>query len=133
MTKRSQKCFGIRHSKFVICFMYRFHVNVFGPPFSITWEQAAESLEALPRMIFEPDGSWIWSDGVRETRWQIDGHLFDFEDRLHRVELRGACPEEAFDRLLACFGWPQAELTFEQVQQGTTLDEKEFRRSAGCC
>ncbi|NOY30601.1 MAG: hypothetical protein GXP28_10675 [Planctomycetes bacterium] len=110
--------------------MLHFHVNVFGQPFAITWEQAAESLEALPRMIFEPDGSWVWSGGAGETRWQIDGHLFDFEDRLHRVELRGECPEEAFNQMLACFGWPRAELTFEQVLEGVTLDEKAFRRAA---
>jgi len=115
--------------------MYHFHVNLFARPFQITWEQAAESLEALPRMIFEPDGSWIWSGGgvdIVADRWQIDGHLFDFEDRLHRVELRGNCPEESFDQLLTCFGWPQAELTYEQVKEGTTLDEKEFRQRASC-
>jgi len=111
---------------------YRFHVNVFGHPFQVTWEQVAESLEALPRMIFEPDGSWIWSGGVSADRWQIDGHLFDFEDRLHRVELRGHCPEEAFDQLLKCFGWPETKLTYEQVLEGVTLDEKEFRRAAAC-
>ncbi len=110
--------------------MLHFYVNVFGHPFPITWEQAAESLEALPRMIFEPDGSWIWSGDAGADRWQIDGHLFDFEDRLHRVELHGQCPPEAFDRLLSCLGWPQSELTFEQVLEGTTLDEKEFRQIA---
>jgi len=112
--------------------MLHFHVNVFGQPFTCTWEQAAESLEALPRMIFEPDGSWIWSGGTQADRWQIDGHLFDFEDRLHRVELRGGCSEEAFDQLLTCFDWPQTKLAFQQVREGLTLDEKEFRLTAAC-
>ena len=57
-------------------------------------------------MIFEPDGSWIWSGGVEATRWQIDGHLFDFADVLHRVELHGFCPEAEFDRLLGVSGGP---------------------------
>jgi len=107
--------------------MYRFHVNLFGHPFSCTWEQAASALEALPRMMFEPDGSWIFSGGVGADRWQVDGHLFDFDDRLHRVELHGECPQVALDQLLTCFGWPATELSFEQVLAGTTLDEKEFR------
>ncbi len=110
--------------------MYQFHVNLLGQPFACTWEAAAEALEALPRMLFELDGSWIWSGGVRADRWQIDGHLFDFEDRLHRVELRGHCPAKTFDQLLTCFGWPQVDLLFEQVQSGETLNEKEFRQSA---
>lgn len=110
--------------------MLRFHTNVFGQPFPCTWEDAAAKLQALERMIFEPDGSWIWSGGVRATRWQVDGHLFDFDDRLHRVELHGFCPEEAFDTLLACFGWPDVELRFEQPREGTKLDEAEFRAHA---
>ncbi len=104
-----------------------FHVNLFGEPFHCTWEDAAAALEALPRMIFEPDGSWIWSGGVGPERWQIDGHLFDFDGRLHRVELHGVCPPEAFDQLLTCFGWPQQRLTFELVRAGVRLSEDEFR------
>ncbi len=109
---------------------YHFHVNLFGHPFSITWEQAAKSLEALPRMLFELDGSWIWSGDVGKNRWQIDGHLFDFDGRLHRVELRGQCPEAALDQLLGCFGWPETSLAFEQVLEGTTVQEEEFRKHA---
>ncbi len=112
--------------------MLRFHTNLFGNPYKVTWEQVAEKLKQLPRMIFEPDGSWIWSGGVGPTRWQIDGHLFDFDDRLHRVELRGHCPEQAFDELLQCLGWPTTELTFEQVIEGTTLNEAAFRQQATC-
>ena len=110
--------------------MLHFHTNLFANPFTITWEQAADALQKLPRMIFEPDGSWIWSGGVGPTRWQIDGHLFDFDDRLHRVELHGHCPEESFDQLLSCFNWPTNELTFEQVIEGTTLNEADFRHQA---
>ncbi len=110
--------------------MYKFHVNLFAQPFHCTWEQAAASLEALPRMMFEPDGSWIFSGGVGVERWQIDGHLFDFDNRLHRVELHGECPVEAFDQLLTCFGWPATPLIFEQVIEGLRLDEPTFRAAA---
>jgi hypothetical protein len=104
-----------------------FHINLFGEPFACRWETAAAALEALPRMVFEPDGSWIWSGGVGSERWQVNGHLFDFANRLHRVELRGDCPPEAFDQLLACFGWPEQRLTFELVREGVRLSEAEFR------
>ncbi len=112
--------------------MYNFHVNLFGQPFTCTWEHAAAALEQLPRMMFEPDGSWIFSGGVGAERWQVDGHLFDFEDRLHRVELHGECPTEAFDQLLRCFGWPETELVFEQVLEGVTVQEAEFREQSTC-
>ncbi len=106
----------------------QFHTSVFAEPFTCTWEEVATALETLPRMIFEPDGSWIWSGGVGRDRWQVDGHLFDFAGRLHRVELHGECPSEAFDQLLRCIGWPDTTLLFEQVREGVRLDEAEFRR-----
>lgn len=110
---------------------YQFHVNVFAESreagFASTWEDAATLLEQLPRMIFEPDGSFVVSGGVRETRWQVDGHLFDFAGRLHRLELHGNCPPESFDSLLRCVGWPVQPLRFELVRAGVTISESEFR------
>jgi hypothetical protein len=144
--------------------LYQFHVNVFArddaAPFAVTWEDAATMLERLPRMIFEPDGSFVVSGSFEQPglpsvseraaspsaferagssstpaqeahRWQVNGHLFDFAGRLHRMELRGRCPPEAFDTLLACVGWPAQALAFEMVRAGTTLEETAFRRQAG--
>jgi hypothetical protein len=115
---------------------YYFHANFFASPrsatFDCTWEDAAVRLERLPRMIFELDGSFVLSgDDEEGRRWQVDGHLFDFEGRLHRVELHGQCPPAALDDLLRCVGWPKQELAFERVREGDTLDETDFRRLAG--
>jgi hypothetical protein len=112
--------------------MYYFHINVFGNPFHCTWEDVAARLESLDRMIFEPDGSWIWSgevigDSELGNQWHINGHLFDFSGTLHRVELHGWCPADQFDRLLTCLGWPQVTLTFEMVREGLQLSEADFR------
>ena len=109
--------------------MYRFHVNLFGNPFSCTWEQAAAELEALERMIFEPDGSWIWSGELDGEQWHVNGHLFDFAGVLHRVELNGWCPANQFDRLLTCFGWPNVMILFEMVREGVQLSESELRHA----
>lgn len=109
--------------------LLKFHANAFGDPFQCTWEEAAEALQRFPRMIFEPDGSWILSGGVGHERWQVDGHLFDFDGRLHRVELHGNCPSEDFDQLLHCFGWPEQQMRFERVLEGDRLSEAEFRQA----
>jgi hypothetical protein len=113
---------------------YQFHVNVVAESreagFASTWEDAATLLESLPRMIFEPDGSFVISGGVHESRWQVDGHLFDFAGRLHRIELHGSCPQESFDALLACVGWPRQSLVFELVREGMSVNEQVFRLRA---
>jgi len=98
----------------------------------VTWEEAAAELGRLPRMIFEPDGSFVVSgDDADGRRWQVDGHLFDFAGRLHRVELDGECPAAEFDRLLRCVGWPGQPLVFEMVREGEQINEEEFRRRIG--
>jgi hypothetical protein len=110
-----------------------FHVNVFAEPrrnsFTASWDEAAHALGQMPRMIFEPDGSFILSGDDRGVRWQVDGHLFDFDDRLYRVELRGQCPVPTFEDLLRCVGWPAQQVEFEMVREGTTLSEAAFRRA----
>jgi hypothetical protein len=115
--------------------VYRFHVNIFAEPrehsFAATWEEVAVSLEKLPRMIFEPDGSFVVSGGAVADRWQVDGHLFDFAGQLYRLELHGDCPQPAFDELLRCVGWPGQALEFETVHDGLTLSEASFRAQAG--
>ena len=96
----------------------------------VTFEQALEALRRLPRLDAEPDGFFVIAGDHEGFRWQVDGHLFDFGDRLHRIELHGECPAETLDTILGCFGWPDASLVFELVKEGVALDEPTFRTSA---
>ena len=107
---------------------------LFDAPLEVTWERVAEQLEALPRMIFEPDGSFVWSGEAAGERWQVDGHLFEQNfasgPRLHRLELHGQCPHAQLEQLLDTVRWPHAKLVFELVVEGVALDDENFRRWA---
>lgn len=103
----------------------------FETPLPVTFEDALSALARLPRLDAEPDGFFVIAGGAGPTRWQVDGHLFDFDGRLHRVELHGACPPETFDAIISCLGWPAAPLAFELVLDGVALAEPAFRRFAG--
>jgi hypothetical protein len=72
----------------------------------------------------------VSGDDKAGRRWQVDGHLFDFVDRLQRIELHGECPQEFFDTLLRSVGWPNQPLVFELVREGVTVNEQNFRRIA---
>jgi hypothetical protein len=100
-------------------------------PMGTSFEEAVRTLAALPRMFVEPDGSFVWvSPRGAEPAWQVDGNLADRQGRLLLVDLKGRCPAEPFDRLLAAFGWPATPLVFQLVREAVFLDEAEFRRLA---
>jgi hypothetical protein len=137
--------------------LYRFHINLFARPpqireagqielrglsvprlqasaydvyLPVSFEYAIDALNKLPRLDSEPDGFFVIAGDHQGRRWQVDGHLFDFGGRLHRMEIHGACPPEAFDGMLRCIGWPAAQLVFELVMDGVALDETHFRQWA---
>ncbi|MEM9353302.1 MAG: hypothetical protein AAGA92_09830 [Planctomycetota bacterium] len=97
--------------------------------FPVSFEETFTALDALGRMDIEPDGFFVHSGEDSKGRWQIDGHLFDFGGRLHRLELSGHCPQEVFDQLLSCIGWPDTAVVFELIREGLLLDELTFRRA----
>lgn len=99
-------------------------------PFACTFEETAAVLEQNPRVHFELDGSFVWGEGVDAERWQIDGHLFDRAGKLLYVHLKGTCPAEVFDRLLAAVNWPQTAVMLQLQQEGYVLDEPAFRQYA---
>jgi hypothetical protein len=117
--------------------MLKFQASIHGGdpaaagPLAVTFEAAFESLESLPRLFIEPDGSFVWTgDTAHSARWQVDGNLIDRGDVLAYVELKGTCPEEQFKALLAALGWPEAKLSFQLPRRGAFLDEAAFRELA---
>jgi hypothetical protein len=98
--------------------------------FACTFEEAAAQLEQLPRMYHEPDGSFVWVSSQQDTPWQVDGNLYDRNDRLLFVDLKGTCPPDQFDKLLTAFGWPHTPIMFQLVREAVFLDETTFRKWA---
>jgi hypothetical protein len=95
-----------------------------------SFEAAAASLEQLPLLYFEPDGSFVWGKGADQERWQVDGLLMDGGERLQFVGLRGTCPNSALDQLLEAIAGPDAHLLFQLTREGVLLTADEFRRFA---
>lgn len=99
--------------------------------FSVTFEEVFATLEAWPRMFIEPDGSFVWvgqetlTDGSLAP-WQLDGHLYDRDQRLLYVELQGTCPRAAFEQILAACQVTLAETLIEQRHAGTMMLGQEF-------
>jgi hypothetical protein len=99
-------------------------------PFAAEFDAVVAALEQLPRMFTEPDGAILWTSAEAGAAWQVDGTLAERAGRLLAAELKGSCPPQAFDQLLAAFGWPQSPVMFQLVRAGVFLDEPGFRRHA---
>ena len=95
-----------------------------------SFEAARTKLALLPRMFCEADGSFVWVSPQGATAWQLDGNLYDRNERLLFVDLKGTCPADEFDRLLRALGWPETRLMFQLTREALFLDEDEFRRFA---
>jgi hypothetical protein len=101
--------------------------------FDVGFEALVASLSRLPRADTEPDGFFVLSGHVNGRDWRLSGQMHELDERVWRVDLRGACPSSAFDSVLLALGWPQTPVAFQLVQLGLTLDEEDFRRCAAHC
>lgn len=81
-------------------------------------------LSKLPGCYFEPDGSFAW---VRsgEAPWRLEGCLYDRDDRLVYLELRGDGPADAVRQILSLLA-PEEELAVQLPQQGFWLKGGDF-------
>ncbi len=98
--------------------------------FERSFEEVSAALAALERLYIEPDGSFVWVSSRQEAPWQVDGMLYDHQNRVRLVDLKGTCPADQFDRLLTTLGWPATPLMFQLTRQAIWLGEAEFRRFA---
>jgi hypothetical protein len=95
-------------------------------PLPVTFEEAEIALRRLPRLFFEPDGSFGWFSAPGEPRWDLGGMLYDRGDRVMYAELTGACPAHEFRQLLAALGAGRERLVVQLVEQAIFLDAEEF-------
>ena len=106
--------------------MNEFHAHLQGN-FVRSFEDVVYHLSRLPRLFCEPDGSFVWRGSDADGDWQLDGQLFDRDERLLYVELKGTATPRALDAMLTSLGWPEIAIEFQLAREGVVLNETEFR------
>ncbi len=118
-------------------FSVRVYGNRHGGPLSVSFEEVAEQLQAMPQLYFEMDGSFVWvgrdETSPTSSRWQIDGMLYDAFGKIQYVELKGECPVESWKQLQAVFrgrdlSHPSASLWIQFVERDEWMDELGFEQ-----
>lgn len=95
-------------------------------PLPVTFEEAEAELTKLPRLFFEPDGSFGWFAEPDTPRWEVGGLLYDRGDRVMYAELNGVCPPDELRQLLQALGARQAPLLVQLVEEAIFLDAETF-------
>lgn len=96
-------------------------------PLGVSFEEAAEKLEQLPRMFFEPDGSFVWVSPADDAdAWQVDGNLYDRAGSLVAIDLKGRCGTLQLVELFDIFRLSGAELMVELVRDAVFVHERDF-------
>ena len=105
-----------------------------GPsPLVESFEQVAERLSRLPNLHFEPDGSFSWCSIQRPSTnqrvWRLDGMVYDRENHVEYVELKGNCDLVSWETLTRILsGVEYVPLIVQLVGQGIWISEQEFKR-----
>jgi hypothetical protein len=100
-------------------------------PLPVTFEEAEAALRRLPRLYFEPDGSFGWFSAPGEPRWEIGGMLYDRGDQVMYAEVTGACPAAEFHQLAEGLGEAREGLIVQLIEQAVFLAIDDFCRCFG--
>ena len=100
-------------------------------PLSIGFDDVLNQLGNLPRLYAEPDGSFVWTSPQENTRWQVNGNLYERNDSVLFVEIKGSCPASEFDQLLACFLSDEKACVVQLTRPAVFVTVEVFRAHAG--
>jgi len=104
-----------------------FHVQLVGAEgaaLGTNFDTVAEQLGAIPRLHLELDGSFVW---VGEG-WQIDGMLYDRDNRLRYVDLKGNCPLSVWQQLASFCAETRSSAFVVHLPDGGLYDLQSFER-----
>lgn len=105
----------------------QFHIHLYGPgrgPLETSFEAAAERLESLEKLYFEPDGSFVWTRDA--GRQQIFGMLYDAGGQIQYIDLRGTCEIEMWSELIIAIRENGRNLTVISLVDGSMQDLQSF-------
>ena len=93
-----------------------------------SFESFAKTLENIVGMHFEMDGSFVWVDHETAPASQMDGMVYDRQDQLAYVEIKGACNAKQWLTIcLAACGLPSLEnrelMSNDRVREYEVIDQ----------
>lgn len=96
--------------------------------FDVSFDELFETLQNFERLFIELDGSFVWRGTSDDSPWQIDGIVFEKDDRVWYVELKGYCDHQSFNNLVSCLAGNESSFIVQSITEGTVVSGREFIR-----
>jgi hypothetical protein len=107
--------------------MKRFHVQLVSNESSglgTGLGAVCERLESTPRLQLELDGSFVWVG----DQWQLDGMIYDRDEQLQYVDLKGECPLGNWRELMAILVRETTQISVVMLPEGGLYDLQTFEK-----
>jgi len=123
---------------FGFCFCDQWSLPEGPEPLPIAFEAVAQQLSTWPGMYFEMDGSFVWvspeRSGSNQPVWQLDGMVYDRNDAVQYIELKGRCDRAAWTRIVSVLlqnstAMGQCRLAVHLINQSAWILESDFRKT----
>ena len=96
-------------------------------PLGTSFETAMLALAELPRLHIELDGSFVWVSSDSDSAvWQVDGNLYDRDNSLVAIEIKGSCGPSQLRKLFDIFRSDGGELMVELVRDAIFVSERDL-------
>lgn len=97
------------------------HIHIVPTPgqrLTQSMELFAETVSRWPGMYFEMDGSFVWVRESDDSRWQIDGMLYDRNDAIEYLDLKGTATGDLWLELFnAILGKTPESLNLDELDE----------------
>lgn len=108
--------------------MGSFHVYLYGPnsgPIDSSFEESEARLVRMPKLHFEPDGSFVWVG--QSGAQKIYGMIYDAGGKIRYCDLQGHCSRATWNQLcVAIAGSSEASLSVLTLPDGQLQDLQSF-------
>ena len=96
--------------------------------FEASFDQLFQKLESFERLFIELDGSFVWRGEHENKNWQVDGIVYEKDDFVWNIELKGYCDERAFIELIHSVTDQPEETVVQSISDAVVVPMSEFIR-----
>jgi hypothetical protein len=94
--------------------------------FPCTFEEVFQALDSFDGLHIELDGAFAFRNVDQDRPWQIDGLVFEKDNRVWHLQLKGFCDRHSFEKIMSVCHWPKTDFIVQSITTGTVVASDQF-------